>query len=78
MRALWQTLLILIFFSSLAQAQQTMRVGVKSVPPFAMQTESGEWTGISVELWNNIARQQNWETQWLPMTRLMWQWARCR
>jgi ABC-type amino acid transport substrate-binding protein len=67
MRALWQTLLILIFFSSLAQAQQTMRVGVKSVPPFAMQTESGEWTGISVELWNNIARQQNWETQWLPM-----------
>lgn len=67
MKAFFGALIILCTLSSVAQAQQLMRVGVKSVPPFAMQAESGEWTGISVELWKNIARQQNWETQWVPM-----------
>jgi ABC-type amino acid transport substrate-binding protein len=67
MKQLWQALILLCFLSSAAQAQQVMRVGVKSVPPFAMQTDNGEWTGISVELWKNIALQQNWQTQWVVM-----------
>ena len=67
MKLLWQTLFVLVFLSSASYAEQTMRVGIKSVPPFAMQSESGEWTGISVELWKEIAKRQNWETEWVPI-----------
>jgi polar amino acid transport system substrate-binding protein len=30
-------------------------VGTKEAPPFAMKGPDGSWTGISVELWQNLA-----------------------
>jgi ABC-type amino acid transport substrate-binding protein len=30
-------------------------IGTKEAPPFAMKEEDGSWTGISIELWQNIA-----------------------
>ncbi|UCG11723.1 MAG: transporter substrate-binding domain-containing protein [Deltaproteobacteria bacterium] len=34
-------------------------VGTKEVPPFAMKTDEGEWTGISINLWRQIASELN-------------------
>jgi len=31
-------------------------VGTKQAPPFSMKTEDGEWTGLSIELWKEIAK----------------------
>jgi len=30
-------------------------VGTKESPPFSMKSSSGEWEGISIELWRQIA-----------------------
>jgi ABC-type amino acid transport substrate-binding protein len=30
-------------------------VGTKEAPPFAMKTKKGEWSGISIDLWRQIA-----------------------
>jgi polar amino acid transport system substrate-binding protein len=32
-------------------------VGTKEAPPFAIKSEKGEWSGISIELWRKIADQ---------------------
>ena len=34
--------------------QEKVRVGVFVQPPFAMKDESGEWTGIAVDLWEKV------------------------
>ena len=41
--------------SAVAQSD-TLLVGVYHNPPFVIQTEEGGFTGLSVELWENIAR----------------------
>ncbi len=58
--------LLLLFWAVLVPAE-TLRVGVKSVPPFAMLEEEDTWTGISVELWQRIAASLGWETEWVVM-----------
>ena len=58
--------LLLLFWSVLAPAE-TMRVGIKAVPPFAMPDEKDAWTGISVELWQRIAVDLGWQTEWVVM-----------
>lgn len=35
-------------------------VGTKEAPPFAMKTEDGTWTGISIDLWRRIADEKKW------------------
>ncbi len=37
-------------------ADRTLVVGVKQVKPFAMKTADGHWHGISIELWEDIAK----------------------
>ncbi|CAM5767913.1 hypothetical protein LMIY3S_02322 [Labrys miyagiensis] len=34
-------------------------VGTRQVPPFAMKSEDGTWTGLSIELWQKTAAQLN-------------------
>ena len=58
--------LLLLLWPVLAPAE-TMRVGVKAVPPFAMPDGQGGWTGISVELWQRIALGLGWQTKWVVM-----------
>ena len=58
--------LLLALWSVLAPAE-TLRVGVREVPPFAMSDGQGGWTGISVELWQRVAGQLGWQTQWVVM-----------
>ncbi len=36
---------------------QQLRVGTRHVPPFAMKDAEGKWTGISIDLWKEIAQE---------------------
>lgn len=40
-----------------APAPRTMIVGTKQAPPFVMKEPDGTWTGLSVDLWRDIALQ---------------------
>ncbi len=42
-----------------ASASPTLRVAVKSVPPFVIQ-DDGNWTGFSIDLWRSIAQRRGW------------------
>jgi ABC-type amino acid transport substrate-binding protein len=35
--------------------EKSLMVGTKEAPPFAMKSPEGRWTGISIELWRQIA-----------------------
>ncbi len=51
--------IILLGMSALAPAAETIPkklvVGTREAPPFAMKTPDGEWNGLSIELWRNVA-----------------------
>lgn len=51
---------MLMLISLAALAAEPFVVGVEHSPPFAIQ-ENGQWTGISVDLWDTIAKQNHWE-----------------
>jgi ABC-type amino acid transport substrate-binding protein len=59
-------LLSMLWASGIAAAQaqaQPLRVGIKETPPFAMKADDGKWTGLSVELWNEIA--EDLRSEWI-------------
>src|SRR5262245_11679127 len=39
-------------------------VATKVVKPFAFKTSAGVWTGISIDLWEEIAQLRKWECEW--------------
>jgi hypothetical protein len=39
----------------------TLVVGTKEAPPFSMKAEDGAWTGISIDLWREIAAEMDLE-----------------
>ncbi|WP_170984218.1 transporter substrate-binding domain-containing protein [Rhodoligotrophos defluvii] len=40
-----------------ATAQAPLTVGTMAAPPFAMQARSGQWSGISIDLWALLAKE---------------------
>lgn len=51
---------LLLFAAGPASAQETaprpvLRVGTTDAPPFAMKLGNGKWSGISIELWRELA-----------------------
>jgi ABC-type amino acid transport substrate-binding protein len=40
-----------------AQEQRHLVVGTKQTPPFAIKNADGSWTGLSIELWRQVAEQ---------------------
>ena len=42
--------------------ERTVIIATKVAPPFAMKDDSGNWTGISIELWQHIADRLRWQT----------------
>lgn len=40
-----------------AEADRKLIAGTKEAPPFAMKLPNGDWTGISIDLWRQIARE---------------------
>lgn len=59
-------IILLTLMAGMASAE-TFRVGIKPVPPFAMSDGEGGWNGISVELWQRVANQLGWQTEWVVM-----------
>lgn len=51
----------------------TLRVGITEVPPFVIQEADGSWSGISIELWQQIAERNGYryELQPMPFDRLL-------
>lgn len=50
------------FAQSAAGPAREIVVATKIAPPFAMKSDSGEWTGIAIELWNRIGEKLNLHT----------------
>jgi len=59
------TILFTLFLSTLNAASldynssKVLQVGTKFSPPFSMQDPDGKWEGISIELWQEIAKKLN-------------------
>lgn len=53
------------------EKKEVWRVATKIAPPFAMQNEDGKWTGLAIELLEEIAHDQHKEIAWtgLPSTK---------
>jgi ABC-type amino acid transport substrate-binding protein len=68
--------LILLFiampFNVDAQAveatEKVLLVGTKESPPFSFKNNKGEWTGISIELWEDIAAEMGLKYQYQEQT----------
>lgn len=43
---------------------EPLSIGIKEAPPFAMKSSSGEWSGLSVELWREVAAELEIEYVW--------------
>ena len=51
---------IIVIAPGITRAEKnTLIVGTKEAPPFAMKAKDGSWTGISVDLWERIADDLN-------------------
>jgi polar amino acid transport system substrate-binding protein len=46
--------------------QDDLIIATREVPPFAMQDEDGNWTGITIELWEIIAAEKGWSYRYEP------------
>ncbi|MFX5756288.1 transporter substrate-binding domain-containing protein, partial [Acinetobacter baumannii] len=42
-----------------APAKRELVVGVNNAPPFAMKGSDGAWSGLSIELWRQVAKATN-------------------
>ena len=54
--------LVLMSASSLAQSDAAVKpaklvVGTMRVPPFVLHSDDGEWSGLSIDLWKEVAAQ---------------------
>jgi ABC-type amino acid transport substrate-binding protein len=45
-------------------SNKRLLVGTMTAPPFAIRTDDGRWTGISIELWEKIAHFQEYQYQY--------------
>ena len=63
---LWAWLLALHGLTAHAQnANDTaLVVGIKAAPPFVLSDAQQQWQGASVDLWQQIASSQGWQTRW--------------
>ena len=70
MMHLFALLSTLLFHSCFAQEPITppnskiITIGTKIAEPFAMKDKEGKWYGISIELWEKIAKELNIKFQW--------------
>ncbi len=51
-------------FSQNTNPDHTLIIGTKIAPPFAMKTADGHWEGISIELWEQIAKKIGLHFKW--------------
>jgi len=72
-------LILSLFFSPCLLAQEnsavntadgltTIIVATKVAPPFAMKTDDGSWTGLSISLWQALAAELGFDTRFVEAT----------
>lgn len=54
-----------LFLASSAFAQQTARVGVSISPPFVMAGQDGAYTGMAIDLWEEMATREGLSTTYI-------------
>ncbi|TWU16225.1 transporter substrate-binding domain-containing protein [Allorhodopirellula heiligendammensis] len=63
--------LLVCVIPAFAQSNQSeppiLVIGTQHAPPFAMKLADGSWDGVSVELWREIASDNNWDFEFLEM-----------
>jgi polar amino acid transport system substrate-binding protein len=67
------SLLIIVMASDVGGQQssstlQSLIVGTKEAPPFSMKTTDGQWTGLSIDLWRQIAAQLDFRYELRELT----------
>ena len=63
------TLIVNEFQSDAAVSNgEKLRVGVTDDPPYTMKTEDGRWTGFTVDLWSQVARELKWDYELVEMS----------
>lgn len=70
MSRIWSVILLcLISLPSWAAETEkpVLRVGLSEVPPFVIQEDNGDWRGISVDLWRDIANSLGYPFELVPM-----------
>lgn len=62
-------ILVLLLFPLPAFSQQAkkLRVAVRDVPPFAIKSAGGKWSGISIDLWREIATENQLDYELVEM-----------
>ncbi|MBF0585731.1 transporter substrate-binding domain-containing protein [Prosthecochloris sp. N3] len=60
-------LAVLLLLPSCGHAETSLVVGTKEAPPFSMQADDGSWEGISIGLWEYIARENGYGTMFRKM-----------
>ncbi len=46
---------------------ETLVVGTREAPPFAIKNADGSWSGLSIDLWNRVAEEIGVTTEWQEM-----------
>jgi polar amino acid transport system substrate-binding protein len=50
-----------------ATATRPLKVAISEVPPFVIRDSDGRWSGISIDLWSEVAKGRGFEFEWVPM-----------
>ncbi len=48
-------LAVTVYGKAFSSTDKKLVIGTKEAPPFSMKTDDGEWVGISIDLWRQIA-----------------------
>ncbi|WP_325108115.1 transporter substrate-binding domain-containing protein [Luteolibacter pohnpeiensis] len=67
MRQLIASLIVIGALANLATAQDTLKIGTREAPPFAMKDSHGNWTGLSIDLWKETAGRMNLDYEFQEM-----------
>jgi ABC-type amino acid transport substrate-binding protein len=51
-----------------SDAPRSLIIGTKEAPPFSMKTADGQWTGLSIDLWRQIAAEFNFQYEFQELT----------
>lgn len=65
--ALFLLLSLLAGLSHAEDAAPKLKVGVFDRPPFALKDQDGHWTGISVDLWEEISRELDMDFEYVEV-----------
>ena len=50
--------------------KKKLTVGTREAPPFSMKDNDGRWTGISIDLWRQIATELNLNYEFRELTNM--------